>query len=214
MRKINSTDGLLNTFGASLLMLLAGFAVFFSATDYGRAFTTETLRRSEVNRAPQAIPNFLLIDSEGRSAPFLNMLAEDNRVWIVDFVYTRCQTLCSSLGSIYQQLQNEILKNGLQDRVGLLSISFDPANDNTLALAEYTVRMRMNPKVWRIMTLSSSKDRSNLLDSFGIMVIPAPLGEYEHNAALHIINSKGLLVNILDYAAPQFAVQAALAVHR
>lgn len=208
------TEGLLKTFGASLLALLAGLAMIFSTTDHGQAFTTETLRRSEVNRAPQTIPDFSLIDAEGRSSTLRDVLAKDGRVWIVDFVYTRCQTVCSSLGSIYQQLQDNILTQGLQNKVGLLSISFDPGNDNALALTEYAARMRMDPAVWRIMTLASPKDRRRLLDSFGIMVIPAALGEFEHNAALHIVDPTGLLVNILDYAEPHLALQAALALNR
>jgi protein SCO1 len=209
-----NADGLLKTFGASLLALLAGLAMIFSTTDQGQAFTTETLRRSQVNRAPQATPDLSLIDAEGRSSTLRDVLAKDGRVWIVDFVYTQCQTVCSSLGSIYQQLQADILARGLQNRIGLLSISFDPENDNALALTEYTRRMRIDPDVWRIMTLSSPKDRRRLLDSFGIMVIPAALGEFEHNAALHIVDSRGLLVNILDYADPDLALQAALALNR
>jgi protein SCO1 len=207
-------DGLLKTFGASLLALLTGLSIIFSTTDRSQAFTTETLRRSEVNRTPRTIPDFSLIDTGGRSSTLRKVLGKDERVWIIDFVYTRCQTVCSSLGSIYQQLQADILRQGLQNRVGLLSISFDPANDNALALTAYATRMQMDPAVWRIMTLSSPKDRRRLLDSFGIMVIPAALGEFEHNAALHIVDPIGRLVKIQDYAEPQLALQAALALNR
>jgi protein SCO1/2 len=31
------------------------------------------------------------------------------------------------------------------------------------------------------------------LDAFGIMVIPAPLDEFEHNAALHLLKGEHLL---------------------
>jgi protein SCO1/2 len=94
-------------------------------------------------------------------------------------------------------MQAQIVEQGLQDRVGLLSISFDPLQDRPPALAAYAERMRMQPAVWQLVSLRSDADRRRLLDSFGIMVVPAPLGEFEHNAALHIVSPQGQLVRIL-----------------
>lgn len=212
--QVAPTEGLLKTFAASLLALLTGLVMIFVTTDHGQAFTTENLRRAQVNREPQQIPNFALTDAAGRTANLHEMLADDGRIWIVDFVYTRCQTVCSSLGSVYQQLQQQILERGVQGRVGLLSISFDPVNDDAAALRDYAARMRMDPGVWGIATLASWQDRRRLLDSFGIMVVPAPLGEFEHNAALHLVDSRGRLIRIVDYDAPGRALEVALAVTR
>jgi protein SCO1/2 len=142
------------------------------------------------------------------------LLASDGRVQIVDFVYTRCQTVCSVLGSVYQRLQQQLLERGLQDKVGLLTISFDPVNDDAAALQDYAARLRMDPAAWQIVTLSSVADRRRLLDAFGIMVVPAPLGEFEHNAALHIIDPTGQLVRIVDYAAISQVIDIALATSR
>lgn len=192
---------LIQTFAASLLALLLSLVAIFAATNQGQAFTTETLRRSEVARAPQPIPDFEVRDGNGQKNTLHQLLAADERVWIVDFVYTRCQTVCLSLGSVYQQLQQQLLARGLQDRVGLLSVSFDPANDDAATLQAYAHRMQMNPAVWRLVTLSQAQDRRRLLDAFGIMVVPAPLGEFEHNAALHIVDARGRLVRILGYDA-------------
>jgi protein SCO1/2 len=144
-----------------------------------------------------AVPDFRVVDSSGRVQPLREMLAADGRVWIVDFVYTRCQTLCLSLGTVFQQMQAQIEARGLQDRVALLSISFDPLQDQPPALGAYAQRMRMKPGLWQLVTLQTEADRRRLLDSFGIMVVPAPLGEFEHNAALHLVTPQGELVRIL-----------------
>lgn len=208
---VDATQGLLQTFAASLFALLIGLVTILTATDRGHSFTTEALRRGEVEREPRQIPDFALRNSAGTNTTLRRLLAADDRVWIVDFVYTRCQTVCSSLGSVYQQLQQQIVDRGAQSRVGLLSISFDPANDDAPALRSYAARMRLNPKVWNIVTLASAGDRRRLLDAFGIMVVPAPLGEFEHNAALHIVDARGQLIRIMDYDAPGLALDAALA---
>jgi len=190
-------QGLVGTFAASLAVLLLGLVAIFQATAGGTAFTTEALRRSAVAQAPMAVPDFRVLDSSGRVQPLREMLAADGRVWIVDFVYTRCQTLCLSLGTVFQQMQAQIEARGLQDRVALLSISFDPLQDQPPALGAYAKRMRMQPGLWQLVSLQAEADRRRLLDSFGIMVVPAPLGEFEHNAALHLVTPQGELVRIL-----------------
>ncbi len=189
--------GLAATFAACLGVLLAGLLAIFHATAGGTAYTTETLRRSAVAQTPVAVPDFQVVDARGQVQALHRVLGQGGRVWVVDFVYTRCATLCLSLGTVFQQLQAQVIARGLQDRVGLLSISFDPANDPPAALAAYARRMRMQGDVWQTLVLTDAADRRRLLDSFGIMVVPAPLGEFEHNAALHIVTSDGRLVRIL-----------------
>ena len=193
----SSVDGLLHTFAATLLVLLVGLWALFDATGGGTAFTTETQRRSQVARAAVPVPDFTVVDALERTSSLHQRLAQGERVWIVDFVYTRCATVCLSLGTVLEQLQAQVLEQGLQNRVGLLSISFDPEQDRPPALASYAQRMRMQPGVWQALSLVRPEDRRRLLDSFGIMVVPAPLGEFEHNAALHIVTSDGRLVRIL-----------------
>lgn len=202
--------GLLPTFAACLIALLVGFGLLTSATDGGRAFTTENLRRSEVARQPVSIADFTVFDASGRKQSLRDLLTRENRAWIVDFVYTRCRTVCSSLGTIYQQLQGEIVERGLEGRVGLLSISFDPANDGPASLRDYALRMRMRQGAWQIVSLEQAQDRRRLLDTFGIMVVPAPLGEFEHNAALHVVDREARLVGIVDTTEPAAALELAL----
>jgi protein SCO1 len=214
----NHTDaspGLLKTFAASVAVLLIGMAVLLHATEQGSAFTTEALRRSQVDRAPQALPNLQLLDANGTPHDLHAWLKASNKVWVVDFIYTRCQTLCSALGATYQQMQSQLearnLSSSQSNRVGLLSISFDPEHDNAAALRDYTQRMRANPNSWQVLTLAAPQDRQRLLDSFSIVVLPAPLGEFEHNAALHIVNANAELVRIIDIATPALALDAARA---
>ena len=199
-------------------MLIAGLVLLLMATGGGQSFTTETMRRQQVSSQPQQIGAFNVTTHTGEKISLNALLATNQsdksakKVWLVDFVYTRCQTLCSTLGSIYQQLQSQIEARGLEDKVGLLSISFDPANDDATALLEYTKRMGFNPRVWQIATLTHWQDRRRLLDEFGIMVVPAPLGEFEHNAALHVVSADGKLLRIIDYAEFQTALDVAIGI--
>jgi protein SCO1 len=205
----NPLHGLAGTFALCLGVLVAGLTAIFQATAGGTAFTTETLRRTTVAQAPVAVPDFPVVDAQGQAHSLRSLLVQGGRVVIVDFVYTRCTTLCLALGTVFQQLQAQIVEQGLQQRVGLLSISFDPLQDQPPALAAYAQRMRMQPAVWQLVSLRSDADRRRLLDSFGIMVVPAPLGEFEHNAALHIVSPQGQLVRILGLEDGDVALEMA-----
>jgi protein SCO1 len=191
--------------------MVIGLACLLQATAQGNAFTTEALRRTEVADAPSLVPELVVRDAAGNRSTLRQLMADGKRVWIVDFVYTRCQTVCTTLGSVFQLLQQQIQQRGLDGRVGLLSVSFDPAHDTAVSLGAYRDRMRMDPAIWRVVTLSSPLDRRELLDAFGIMVIPAPLGEFEHNAALHLVTGRGILVRIIDYDDASLALETALA---
>lgn len=201
--------GLAGTFALCVVVLVAGVTAIFQATAGGAAFTTETLRRTAVSQSPVVVPDYPVVDAQGQRHSLRGLLGQDARVLIVDFVYTRCSTLCLALGTVFQQLQAQIVEQGLQDRVGLLSISFDPLQDQPPALAAYAERMRMQPAVWQLVSLRSDADRRRLLDSFGIMVVPAPLGEFEHNAALHIVTPQGQLVRIMGISDGDGALELA-----
>jgi len=188
---------LLPTFAATLGVLTLGLAALAWATDGGRSFTTEALRRSQVARAPVVLPEFTVVDGLGQKQSLQGLWAAGGKVWIVDFVYTRCTTLCLALGSSMQQLQAQIVSQGLAPRVGMVTISFDPEHDGPAALAAYARRVKANPAVWQVLSLARPADRRQLLDSFGIMVVPAPGGEFEHNAALHVVSPQGRLLRIL-----------------
>ena len=212
-RPVDPLHGLIGTFVLCLGVLAAGLIAILQATAGGTAFTTETLRRTAVLQAPVAVPDFVVVDAQGQVQGLRTLLGQGRRVVIVDFVYTRCTTLCLALGTVFQQLQAQIVEQGLQDRVGLLSISFDPLQDRPPELAAYAQRMQMQPAVWQLVSLRSESDRRRLLDSFGIMVVPAPLGEFEHNAALHVVSPEGRLVRILglDESNAALAVAQSLA---
>ena len=86
-----------------------------------------------------------------------------------------------------------------------------PPETTPAALRDYAVRMRADPQSWQLLSLAVPRDRQRLLDAFGIVVLPAPLGEFEHNAAFHIVNPKAQLVRIIDTSTPALALEAASA---
>lgn len=197
----------MRTLLALLCVALACGSALVLTTDGLRAFTSEDARRLEVSEAPVQLPALEVLGTDGRPVS----LSDPDRVTLLDFVYTRCETVCRTLGSEFQQLQTEIRARGLQDRVRLLSISFDPEHDTPAELAAYARHQRADGAVWQFAALANAADLPKLLGNFGIVVIPDGLGGFEHNAAIHVVDQRGRLVRIMDLANPAAALTEALA---
>ena len=193
---------------ALALALAAGLGSLYGLTGGFTVLTAEAARRQDVARHPRAIPPAEVLAEDGRVLDLDRDLRRDGRVAIVNFFYTRCLSLCLAQGSLTERLQQAIEARGLQDRIRLISISFD-ARDRAPDLARYAVRMGATPGVWQFLSFTRPAQRDAALDLFGITVVPAPLGEFEHNAAFHVVTPDGRLARIFDLDDPGLALSAA-----
>jgi len=180
-----------------LLVAMLGAGAFHAQTRGLTTFTTETARRADIAREPRALPDAALTLPSGGQTGLLRDLREDGRIAIVNFIYTRCMSLCLAMGSEMQQLQDALRRNGGAKHVRVLSLSFDPA-DTPPYLARYGEVMHADPDIWRFATLGNKRERDALLKAAGIIVVPAPYGQYEHNAAYHVVSPDGRLLRIFD----------------
>ena len=95
---------------------------------------------------PLALPDFALIDQEGRPFGREDLLG---KVWLVDFIFTSCSTVCPDLtwrmGRLHRALKDE-------PDVGLLSITVDPERDTPEALTSFAERYRALQEGWYWLT--------------------------------------------------------------
>ncbi len=195
-----SVRGLLGVVVSALAVL----AMLGTATRGFSAFTTDTARALDVAGSPVLVPPVTLLDQFGAQ----QTIHARGRSTIVDFVYTRCLTVCSELGGIFQQLQATIQARALESRVRLLSVSFDPTWDTPARLGAYNMLMRADPGIWTITTPQTAGSLPALLRTFGVRVVDDGANGFVHNAALHVVDPNGRLVAIL----PIDAIDEALAV--
>lgn len=188
---------------ASVLVNLLGISVLWWCTDGFSAFTAETARRMEVLRSPRALPATLLEDQDGH---LFRLQDYQGRLVAVEFIYTRCTTLCRSMGMAFRQIRDRVPAQVLQHDFSLLSISFDPERDDLSSLKAYGKTYGADGKHWRIARVNNAADLKPLLNAFGVVVIPDGLGGFEHNAAIQLVGRNGKLVQIVDIDDPlQFA---------
>ncbi len=184
---------------ATALVTLLGIGGFWLGTDGFTAFTAETARRADVLRKPRILPAVELEDQDGRRFS----LSDYQGRWLaVEFIYTRCATICRSLGMAFRQVRERLPAQVLGRDVALLSVSFDAARDDPASLKAYGQAFGADGTHWRVARIHSEADVAPLLAAFGVVVIADGLGGFEHNAAIHLLGRDGKLVQISDIDRP------------
>ena len=142
--------------------------------------------------------------------PLAPWLVAQGRVTVLDFIYTRCETVCLSLGSVFQQMQAS-LQQGSADGQGvqLLSISFDGRYDTPERLAAYAKGLGADPALWQFARVPNAQESAALLRRLQVVVVPDARGEFEHNAALLVLDTQGRMVRVFDIAERELALNYA-----
>ena len=190
-RLVNIARTLFNT----ALVLALGTVLLFEFTHGLSVFTSEGERRLSVQQNPLALPKVDLIDSDKNN---FRITDYQNKIVLIDFIFTHCNSICSMLTQHFKTLSGALQDSGLQAKVVLLTVSFDPQRDSPAVLKRYSQAVGADSGAWRFATVANKNQLQALLDTFGIIVIPAPHGQFEHNSAIHLINEDHKLAKIYD----------------
>ncbi|XMO87765.1 SCO family protein [Algibacter sp. AS12] len=92
------------------------------------------------------IANFSLTNQNGKT-----ITQEDykDKIYVADFFFTTCQTICPIMTTNMAEIQNEILND---DEVMLLSHSVTPEIDTVAQLKRYAIKKGVNDKKWNLVT--------------------------------------------------------------
>ncbi|MBA3462414.1 MAG: SCO family protein [Deltaproteobacteria bacterium] len=102
------------------------------------------------------VPAFTLTDNTGQ---VFTEEALRGHPTIIDFVFTRCDTICPVVSARMQRLQEGLLDRKA-DSIKLISITVDPAHDTPEKLAAYAARFSAKPEKWRFLTGPTDKVRA------------------------------------------------------
>lgn len=188
------------------VILAAGTAALGWETEGFRVVTSAGARQLDIERNPRPLPDVHLFDQDGHA---FSLSTYKGRPVMVDFIYTRCPTLCALLGDDLQQMVQRLDRSAAGAQIDLLSISFDPQNDDPEALKLYGDRYGAKAPRWRIAAPADARGLAALLQTFGVVVIPDGLGGFIHNSAVYLVDANGRLARIIDPDTPaQLQAQA------
>jgi len=180
------------TLAACALTGVAFLAAAARLTEGFERWTFESLRRAAAVRGELRLPAIALRDSTGQPIG----LAKGD-VYLVDFIYTRCESVCQALGAEFFQAQQASEPGS---GVRLLSVSIDPTRDDAAALAAYGRLHRADPLRWTLSAPLSPAAGARALKVLGVVAVPDGLGGWVHNGAIHVVDATGRVHGVFDYA--------------
>lgn len=103
---------------------------------------------------------FSLVDASGHRFEREDM---ERKVWVVDFIYTRCEDTCPLQTAEMRRLQQEF--SGAPD-FRQLSITTDPAHDTGAVLAKYARKYGADTSRWHFVSGKEKEIRNLVLKGF------------------------------------------------
>ena len=115
------------------------------------AFDTKLEGSPDLPRLVEArVPNFSLTNQQGQPLSLSDMAG---KVWIADFIFTNCPTICPAMTQEMARLQSEFVA----DPVYFVSFSVDPERDTPRALSRYASAYGADDRRWHFLTGDKAK---------------------------------------------------------
>jgi cytochrome oxidase Cu insertion factor (SCO1/SenC/PrrC family) len=92
------------------------------------------------------VPDFVLLERSGRQVSRADLLG---KVWVVNFIFTRCVDECPLESSQMARLQTQLAS---EDGVRWVSITLDPVHDTSDVLQRYAENFGAHPQRWLFLT--------------------------------------------------------------
>lgn len=92
------------------------------------------------------IANFSFTNQNGKT---VTQKDYEGKIYVADFFFTTCQTICPIMTKNMEQIQSEILND---DDVMLLSHSVTPEIDTVAQLKRYAIKKGVNDAKWNLVT--------------------------------------------------------------
>ena len=135
------------------------------------------------------VPDFSLAERSGRPLVLADL---SGRIWIVNFMYTRCPDSCPIQSAQMRELQEEF--RGAPD-LRLVSITVDPRRDSVEVLSKYAGRFRADPERWFFLTGGREAIYRLAQEGFHLAAAEIPLAKREDSRATHAHSPRFVLVD-------------------
>lgn len=161
-----------------LFLLLLSITVLVAACSSGQI----------ENRTNWEVKDFTFINQENKQFGYNDL---KGKVWIADFIFTKCSTVCPTLTLHMANLQKKMKEEGLD--VTFVSFSVDPEFDSPKNLKTYAEKFEADFSNWHFLTGYKQEEISSLAnDSFKTIVQNDPKSDQVyHSTNFYLIDQEG-----------------------
>jgi protein SCO1 len=154
---------------------------------------TEKEKKVEETAFPlqMEVQDFEGINQDGENFAFSKL---KGKVWVADFVFTNCDTVCSPMTANMATLQKKLAEEGVDAH--LVSFSIDPGQDQPKVLKYYASGVDADFSNWDLLT----GYKQEYIESFANTSFMAPAAklegsnQYVHSTNFYLVNEDGTVV--------------------
>ncbi len=193
MKLNTSPSSSFSLFGWGVVFFIALLLIGAAAVTFHRAE-----RRAPSTELPIAeVPNFSFTTQEGKTFTKADLAG---KIWIADFIFTRCAGPCPLLTSRMIELSSRLSKN---HEVRLVSVTVDPTYDTAEVLARYAANIHADPSQWIFLTGPLSEITSFIKGGIKQPLATEPEGMPAHSTRLMVVDDHGMIRNYYDGNDPE-----------
>jgi protein SCO1 len=135
------------------------------------------------------VNDFRYTDQNGESFGLKDL---EGKVWVADFIFTSCETVCSPMTYNMEKLQQMTKKEGIEN-IEFVSFSVDPTVDTPEKLKEYGEKFNADFSNWQFLTGYEQAEIENLaLKSFKALVKKPQEGDQViHGTDFYLVGPDG-----------------------
>lgn len=147
------------------------------------------------NQVHTQVEPFEFTDQDGNSFTSKDL---KNKIWIADFMFTYCTTVCPSMTANMAELQSKLKGAGLE--VELISFSVDPERDDPATLKSYMSKFGADFTNWHGLTgYQFSEIKSFVLKSFkSVIAKDTASDQVIHGTLFFLVDRSGTVVAKYD----------------
>ena len=133
------------------------------------------------------VPEFSFTTQEGKTLTKADLAG---KIWVVDFIFTRCAGPCPVLTSRMGELASKLSKN---QEIKLVSLSVDPTYDTQEVLATYASNIHANPEQWFFLTGPLKDVAAFTMQGMKQPLVVEPGGMPNHSTRLMLVDKDGMI---------------------
>lgn len=166
--------------GISFIILVFGIWAVKSIGNYFSETSLESIGK---------VPDFSFIDQEG---DVITNKDYEGKVYVVEFFFTSCKTICPIMNKNMIKIQNEYYGN---PNVGIASFTIDPNYDTPSVLKEYAKNYGITKPQWHFLTGEKEKIHQLANSGFNLYVGESTEAEdaFEHSGLFALIDQYGTI---------------------
>ena len=191
--------------GIAFIILIFGIIVIPEIIDRVKEEETVTSNRSDgqaeraaenqelsyimVNEERKKVPPFEFVDQNGDT---ISNKDYEGKVFIVEFFFSTCPTICPIMKDNLVQVQEEFMDN---KDFGIASFSIDPQHDTPEVLKNYAERNNVKHPNWHLLTGEREKIYDLANSGFNIYagVDPEAEGGFAHSGYFALVDKEGYI---------------------